>query len=170
MGLVEQGSGGHPFKLIVFNIQKSANTAMLMRTAYAFGCEELILVGRKKFKLTGASGTYKPLQIRHFFNMAEAATYCRESGFTIYGLEIGGRSITECVFDHPAAFVMGNEGRGISDARPHCDHIIAIPQWGGVASLNVAVAGGLVMFEFQRAQGIPPAEIRGERYVDSYFP
>ena len=158
------------FKLILFNLVKPCNIGLLMRSAYAFGCDELLLVGRKKYKLTGSSGTSKRIPTRHFYSMAEVAAYCRESGFSIYGVEIGGTPLDEVQFDSNVAFVMGNEGRGISDAEAYCEAMVTIPQWGGVHSLNVSVAGAIVMFEFQRQQDFPTATISGQQFQDAVFP
>ncbi|CAM2067264.1 SpoU-methylase domain-containing protein [Sulfidibacter corallicola] len=158
------------FKLIVFNIEKENNVGMLSRSAYAFGCDELLIVGRQRVKSTGAQGTFQFLSWRHFYTLADAVAYCRQQAFQVWGVEIGGACITQTTFDRDIAFVLGNEGRGLADAAPFCDHLISIPQWGGVPSLNVAVAGGIVMFQFQRAQGLPPAARSGERYVDDNFP
>ena len=165
----EVKASGYRFKLIVFNLVKSVNVGTLMRTAYAFGCDELVTVGRKKFKFTGSSGSWRALKQRHFFNLPEAVAYCRNEGFRIYGVEIGGKLINQTRFDHHAAFILGNEGRGLSDAEPHVDTIVSIPQWGGIPSLNVAVAGGIVLYEFQRQQHHPPAAVEGERYYDDFF-
>ena len=157
------------FKLIVFNIEKPQNVGILMRTAYAMGCDELLVVGKKRFKVTGASHSHRVLDWRHFYHLEEAVAHCRAAGCRIYGVEIGGSWLTETRFDHHAAFIMGNEGKGISDASNYCDAFVSIPQWRGMPSLNVAVAGALVMFEFQRQQGQPFAEVDGQRFYDNNY-
>ena len=163
------GTGPYRFKLIIFNLVKDHNIGTLIRAAYAFGCHEVLLVGRKKFKITGTGGTYRAQSLRHFFSMEEAAAYCSREGFAVYGVEIGGIDLGEAAFDEDIAFVLGNEGRGISDAAPYCKKLITIPQWGGVPSLNVAVAGGIVMHAFQSSQNLPRARVVGQRYVDDFF-
>ncbi len=159
----------YQFKLIVFNIEKAENIGLLMRTAYAFGCDELLVVGRKRFKVTGASHSHRLLPWQHFYHLEEAVAHCRQAGCRIYGVEIGGAWLTETRFDHHAAFILGNEGKGICDAANHCDQFIAIPQWRGMPSLNVAVAGALVMFEYQKQQGIAFAEVEGQRFYDTNY-
>ena len=161
---------GRHFRLIVFNIEKSANVAMLMRSAYAMGCCEALVVGRKTFKVTGATGAYQFLPWRHFYRLEEAVTVCRAAGDRIYGVEIGGRSLTETRFDRDAAFILGNEGKGLAEAQRFCDEIVTIPQWGGVPSLNVAAAAAIVMYEFQKQQGLAPAEVCGQAYFDANYP
>ena len=51
-----------------------------------------------------------------------------------------------------AAFVLGAEGRGLHEqTAKHCDFLVRIPMPpGGVASLNVSVAAGVVLFEWRR--------------------
>lgn len=157
------------FKLIIFNISKDLNIGTLYRSAYAFGADEVLLVGRRRFKVTGASGTHHVMKTRHFMNMKEASAYCKSEGFKILGLEVGGTPVTEYAFDEDIAFVMGNEGRGISDATEFCEGFVSVPQWGGVPSLNVAVASSIVMFQFQSKQGFPTAEVQGDRYIDDFY-
>jgi len=167
--LALEGNKPFRFKLIIFNLVKNHNVGTLMRTAYAFGCNEVIVVGRKRFKVTGASGTAMIQAQRHFFSMAEAVSYCRHEGFAIYGVEIGGENINSKRFDEDVAFVMGNEGRGLSDAASFCQRLVSIPQWGGVPSLNVSVAGGIVMHAFQSQQNIPTAKVAGQHYMDDFY-
>ena len=46
---------------------------------------------------------------------------------------------------------MGAEGKGLHDlVRRKCDMLVSIPMMGAVSSLNVSVAGGIVMYEVQR--------------------
>ena len=49
------------------------------------------------------------------------------------------------------ALVLGAEGKGLHElVRKKCDLLISIPMMGSVASLNVSVAGGIVMYEVLR--------------------
>lgn len=157
------------FKLIVFNLEKPDNIGMLMRSAYALGCQELLVVGKPKIKVTGAQGTQQVLKRRHVTSLSLAIECCREEGFSVIGLEIGGHSLPGFPFPQKVAFLLGNEGRGLGPSRQHCDVVLTIPQWGGVPSLNAAVAGSIAMYEFQRESTIPPAETRGEKYIDTFF-
>jgi 23S rRNA (guanosine2251-2'-O)-methyltransferase len=56
--------------------------------------------------------------------------------------------------------VLGSEGSGLHDlVKRTCDHLLRIPMAGSVSSLNVSVAGGVVMYEAmrQRRAGAVPA-------------
>ncbi len=59
---------------------------------------------------------------------------------------------TDCVL------VLGREGAGLHDlVKKTCDHLLRIPMAGMVSSLNVWVAGAVVMYEAMR-QRRPVAE------------
>ena len=54
--------------------------------------------------------------------------------------------------------MLGREGAGLHDlVKKTCDHLLRIPMAGMVSSLNVSVAGAIVMYEAMR-QRRPPAE------------
>jgi 23S rRNA (guanosine2251-2'-O)-methyltransferase len=54
--------------------------------------------------------------------------------------------------------VLGREGAGLHDlVKKTCDHLLRIPMAGQVSSLNVSVAGAVVMYEAMR-QRRPAAE------------
>jgi tRNA G18 (ribose-2'-O)-methylase SpoU len=51
----------------------------------------------------------------------------------------------------PVALVVGNEGAGLDDELAEAASArVAIPMEGGVESLNVAVAAGILLFEAAR--------------------
>jgi len=158
------------FRLIIFNIEKNNNVGLLTRSAYAFGCDEVILVGKTKIRQTGSAGTYLKQTRRHFYGLAEAVQYCREEGFLILGVEVGGTPVSSYPFVRDVAFILGNEGRGLADAEPFCDDIVTIPQWGGVPSLNVSTAGAIAMYSFACQQDKPHAQSHGQKFFDCNFP
>ena len=60
----------------------------------------------------------------------------------------------------PVAFVLGSEGRGTREAvARRCDGLVQVPQRGLVASLNVSVAGAILLYEAmrQRQAQVSPA-------------
>jgi 23S rRNA (guanosine2251-2'-O)-methyltransferase len=61
------------------------------------------------------------------------------------------RSYTEVDYTSPTGIVLGGEGGGLHElTRKRCDFIVSLPTTGPVKSLNVSVAGGVVLFEVLR--------------------
>jgi len=87
-------------------------------------------------------------------NLNRALEILKERGFWIYGFDERGQSIyDETDFASPSVFVLGGEGQGLHhQVREHCDLIMRIPLEGRIASLNVSVAAGVVLFEWKRRQ------------------
>ena len=68
-------------------------------------------------------------------------------------------SYDEFDFTSNCVLVLGREGAGLHDlVRKHCDHLLRIPMAGKVASLNVSVAGAVVLYEAARQRRIAQAE------------
>jgi len=69
------------------------------------------------------------------------------------------RRARETVYDDvdwPAktAIVMGAEGKGLHDlVKKNCDALLRIPMAGRIASLNVSVATGIVLFAWRSRRG-----------------
>ncbi|HET8547867.1 MAG TPA: RNA methyltransferase, partial [Bryobacteraceae bacterium] len=76
----------------------------------------------------------------------------KRRGFWIYGLDERGAELhTGIDYATPTVFVFGGEGRGIHElVKKHCDMLVRIPMAGRIASLNVSVAAGVVLFEYRR--------------------
>ena len=56
--------------------------------------------------------------------------------------------------------MLGAEGAGLHDlVKKTCDHLLRIPMIGSVSSLNVSVAGAVVMYEALRQRRGPAVEV-----------
>jgi 23S rRNA (guanosine2251-2'-O)-methyltransferase len=68
------------------------------------------------------------------------------------GLDEGGdQNYTEVDYTSSVGVVLGGEGKGLHDlTRKRCDFVVSLPTTGPVKSLNVSVAGGVVLFEAMR--------------------
>ncbi len=74
---------------------------------------------------------------------------------SIYGLDEKGDLNYDAV-DWPGktVIVMGAEGKGLHDlVKRNCDALVRIPMAGKIASLNVSVATGIVLFAWQSRRG-----------------
>src|SRR5438874_1391555 len=81
-------------------------------------------------------------------NINRALDKLKSQGYWIYGLDERGRETYERVaFTQPSAIVLGAEGHGLHEqVAKRCDFLVRIGMAGGVASLNVSVAAGVMLF------------------------
>lgn len=125
----------------------------IARCCTAFGVEQLVLVGSRHYNTFGSHGSDTYVDISHFDTLAEAVNHLREvKECKIVGIEIveGAVPIETHPFEGNTAFLLGNEGDGLSEKQMAlCDSFVYIPQYGtGTASLNVAVACSIVLHHF----------------------
>jgi 23S rRNA (guanosine2251-2'-O)-methyltransferase len=71
-------------------------------------------------------------------------------GYFIYGLdERGQTAYNQVKWAEHSVIVMGAEGHGLHDlVKKNCDMLLGIPMAGKIASLNVSVATGVVLFSW----------------------
>jgi len=155
--------------LLLFNVGKRQNWGTLLRSAGAFGVSEIHVVGAKKLATFGNQGTANDTPQRHFESLDAARAELHRQGARICGIEIDDSAVPVNThpFTGPTAFMLGNEGDGMSAAqRAACDFFVYIPQHTGItASLNVAIAGSIVLHHFAVWASMPEHPRAGEKYV-----
>jgi 23S rRNA (guanosine2251-2'-O)-methyltransferase len=87
-------------------------------------------------------------------NLNQSIERLKKAGFWIYGLdERGTQTYNEVTFAERTVIVLGGEGKGLHQhVKEHCDALLRIPMAGAIASLNVSVAAGIVLFEWRRGK------------------
>ncbi len=145
-------------KVVLHNIRSLHNVGSLFRSCDAFGVSELILSGytphppRPEISKT-AIGAEEFVKWSSWNNFSEIYDSLKKDDYTFIGLEQTDNSTALPEFD-PSGFsnlclVMGNEVTGIDDdVLPLIDHFVSIPQFGNKHSLNVSVAGGVLLYSF----------------------
>ena len=81
---------------------------------------EVLLVGERSFNTFGAHGADAHVAFRHFPTLAQVRDYAvRERGARVLGVEIApeARSVATLPFAGPTAFILGNEGQGLSPSQ-----------------------------------------------------
>ncbi|KAK7387836.1 hypothetical protein VNO78_22631 [Psophocarpus tetragonolobus] len=155
--------------VVVHNIAKRHNVGTLARSATAFGVSELILVGRRDFNCFGSHGSSSHLRFRHFHSLQDARNFLKDKDFHICGVEITHHSlpINHHPFSKSTAFLLGNEGTGLSPKEIQiCDFFVYIPHYGpGTASLNVTVAASIVLHHFGVWAGFTERARDGNKFV-----
>ncbi len=153
-----KGSAKLPLILVLDNVRSMMNTGSLFRTADAFLLEAIYLCGitatppHREIQKT-ALGSTESVNWLYFESTADATKKLKEEGWEIIALEqtTGSINLQGFVFERGKkyALVLGNEVKGVSaEALENCSGCIEIPQFGTKHSLNVAVTGGMVVWDF----------------------
>ena len=156
--------------LIVYNVSKKHNIGTLARCASAFGVCEVLLVGQSSFNTFGSHGAAEHVAFRHFASLADVRQYVvNEHAGRVLGIEIcdGALDVSLDPWQGTTAFLMGNEGTGLSPSQKAvCDGFVYIKQFGsGTASLNVACACAIVLHRFATWAGLQEMQREGEKFV-----
>ena len=82
-------------------------------------------------------------------NVVSAIETLKANGFRVIGSSDRTEKLfTDCRYTDPVALVLGSEDKGIStDVMKMCDDLVKIPEFGEINSLNVSVAGGILIYE-----------------------
>ena len=159
----------HDCYMLVYNIGKKKNFGDILRSAAAFGVKEVFVVGARKLSTFGNQGTQKYCYFRHFDTLTEAKAELSKRGIRLIGIEITADAVS--VLTHPftgsICFMSGNEGTGMNAQQLEaCDSFVYVPQYSGAtASLNVAMATGIVFHHFASWARKPEQPIEGFKFV-----
>lgn len=150
-------SGKSGFLLILDGIQDPHNLGALIRSAACAGCDGVIIPRDRACGVTAAAekasaGAVETIPVAQVTNVAQSLETMKKAGYWVYGLAgEAGKSLYDVDFSGRVVLVIGGEGEGIRPlVRKQCDLLMAIPQYGGVGSLNASVAGGIALFEAAR--------------------
>ena len=153
-----------PLIVVLDGIEDPQNVGAIIRTVDAAGASGVVRQTRRAAPLDGAAakasaGAVLHVPVADVVNIARAVEELKELGVWTVGLDAGSETpYYELDLTVPTALVVGAEGHGLRRlVRERCDFVAAIPMAGHVASLNVSVAAGIVLFEAvrQRKSGPP---------------
>lgn len=151
-------AGKRRIVVVLDNIRSMHNVGAVFRTADALRLEGLYLCG-----ITGqpphaeihksALGAEEVVDWWHFGRTQEAVKLLRDRGYSIWSLEQAEGSVmlpdlkAHLASSGPIAIVLGNEVDGVDqEVIDLSDGVVEIEQYGTKHSMNVSVAGGIVMW------------------------
>ncbi len=142
-----------PFLLMLDHIQDPQNLGSLLRTAHACGADGVIIPRDRACAITPAvykssAGALAYIPVARTVNLVRESEHLKKEGLWVMAAHPGGEtSLMEADFTVPLVLVLGSEGRGLSRLlKEKCDFLLCIPMEGSVSSLNVSVAGGIIMY------------------------
>jgi 23S rRNA (guanosine2251-2'-O)-methyltransferase len=148
------------FLLLLDQIEDPHNLGALVRTAECAGAQGVIIPKHHQAPLSStvsktSAGASELMPMAEVGNVVGAIERLKQEGYWIVGLSADGEKLyTDVDYTVPVVLVVGNEGRGIRRlVKEHCDHLVKIPLFGNIASLNASVAGALGMYEVVRQRG-----------------
>ena len=142
-------------------LDRIPNMAALCRSAEIFGVDHLVLpdisvIQSKDFQtVCMTSDQWIPMSQVTPLDLPSHLTNLRKAHYTIIALEQSSNSLPLHTYTFPPKFclLLGNEREGIAaDLLDLCDVCLEIPQFGVVRSLNVHVAGSLVLWQARQQQ------------------
>ncbi len=143
--------------LCMEDVRDPGNMGTLLRTAVATGVEAVVLLGN-------CADIYSPKVVRSSMGAIlrlpvlectyeQAGEIFATKGMKVFAamLDRQAKELFACEFVKPWAVVLGNEAHGLSEkVLEWCTEKVFVPQVGRVESLNVAVAGSVILYEILR--------------------
>lgn len=144
--------------LLCESLRDPGNVGTVIRTAFAFGIDWLVLSGDcadlyNAKTLRGAMGTLFAQKILRVDDLAAAVTILQSKGRRVYAaaLDESAVQLGSFAFAKGDCAVVGNEGHGLSERMLGvCDEKVYIPMAGNAESLNASVAASVLMWEMCR--------------------
>lgn len=143
--------------VILDSVMDPQNLGSIIRTAHCLGANGVIIPENRAAHVTAAvnkasSGSVQQIPVARVVNLAQSLDYLKDKGFWIFGADAhDGNSLQNMDFNCSVALVLGGEEKGIRPLlKKKCDFLINIPMAGSFDSLNVSVAGGIILYEVCR--------------------
>lgn len=146
--------------LALDGVQNPGNMGTIIRLADWFGIKDVLCSTEcadcyNPKVVQATMGAILRVRVHYVDDLAKLLNRLNSSGMPIYGTLLDGQNIYTKQLSTNGVIVMGNEGRGLSDAcRASVSDRLFIPPYPidtpTSESLNVAMATGIVLAEFRR--------------------
>lgn len=152
-----QKGGSPPLFLVLENIQDPGNLGTILRSGEGAGVSGIVMsrdtadiYNPKVIRAT--MGSIYRVPFYYAEDPEEAVRRIREAGANVFAAHLEGKkSYDRCDYREASAFLIGNEGKGLTERMAAlADTKVRIPMEGKVESLNAAVAASLLAFEAAR--------------------
>ena len=157
---LDEIAAGAKLLVILDGVEDPHNLGAIVRSAHAAGADGIVIPERRAAGLTdtvakAAAGALEHLPVIRVTNVNRTLESLKKLGYWIYGLDERGSELYQQVkWAIPTALVFGAEGHGLHEqVKKKCDVLVRIPMSGQIASLNVSVAAGIVLFKWRESAG-----------------
>lgn len=143
--------------LALDRVQDPGNVGTILRTAAWFGADVCVagagtagLYGPKVMR--AAAGGHWDVKLARTAELPDLLRHIQKAGVPLYGADLQGERAGRWTPQRPSGLVLGSEAHGLSeDVETLLDHTVAIPGSAhrrGTESLNVAIAAGILVYEW----------------------
>ncbi len=146
-----------PLLVILENLQDPGNLGTILRTGEGAGVTGVILAGQtvdifNPKVIRSTMGSIYRVPFVYVENIADTMVKLHAARIRTYAAHLEGeREYDSFTFREGTAFLIGNEGQGLSrELAALADTYLKIPMEGQVESLNAAVAASLLLYEAHR--------------------
>lgn len=153
--------GDVPLILILDGITDVRNLGAIARTAECAGVHAIIVPKKGSAEINPdaiktSAGALFQIPVCRVDNLATAARFLQESGLQLVAAsEKTTDDIYKPDYNSPTAIILGSEDKGVSsDLIRIADHLVRIPMLGEIASLNVSVSAGVIVYEAIRQRSL----------------
>jgi 23S rRNA (guanosine2251-2'-O)-methyltransferase len=161
--LLDSSAGSLPERVLILDgVTDPRNFGALLRCADGAGVAHVVIAKDRSAGVTStvvkaSAGAAHHVNVYRVTNLRRAMERLKQSGYWLAGLDAGATtSIYGRSYPEKLGVVLGSEGQGMRPlVREQCDFLVSIPMSGRVASLNVAVAGAVFLYEIKRQQAYP---------------
>ena len=149
--------GINPFLIVLDGITDVRNFGAIARTCDCAGVNAIVIPERNSVSVNAdaiktSAGALNYVPVCREKNLVNVVKFLKTSGYKVVGAsEKSSVNYTKVDYTGPVALILGAEDNGISnDLLKLCDDFVSIPEFGNINSLNVSVAGGVMMYEVVR--------------------
>lgn len=153
------------FAVAAFNFSYGVNLGVLIRSAEAAGAEAVWIVGRDFYYRPSTKGSDWWLPVEVVGSPAACLERAQREGYAVVALQQGAAAapVFSARWPDRPLIVAGNEGDGLPEAFLAAAALqVALPVYGRIDSLNVAVAASVAMYAFVAQREAAPV-LRSER-------
>jgi len=152
--------GKNPLVLVLDRITDVRNFGAIARTAECAGVDTILIPEQNAAAINAdaiktSAGALHKITVCRTWNLKLALQFLKDSGIQLIGCtEKTQDNMYKPDYSPPTAIIIGSEEDGVSpEFLKMCDAKVKIPMRGKIASLNVSVATGVILYEAIRQRG-----------------
>jgi len=153
--------GEDPLIVALDGVSDVRNFGAIVRTAECMGAHGIVIPEKGSARITAdavktSAGALHSFPVCREKSIVRAIEFLKESGLRVVcAAEKEGTEASKIDLKGPVVLIMGSEDKGISrELVSLADKTVRIPMKGSIASLNVSVAAGILIYEIARQRGL----------------